>query len=124
MKVAFTTSTGVSVDMKFRSAGSFTVWNVMPDGAYYVTTLFLDATTTSEEERITSRADALAGCDLLCTHDIGGPAKARLAGRHIRILEVPCGSSVEELITKLRQRAKENSLPWTRTTTLSTGDEK
>jgi len=114
MKVAFTTATGVSIDQSFRSALDFTVWDVSPEAAHYVTSVGFGREAESEEERITVRADALAGCDLLCTHSINGPAKAKLVARRIHSLKIGRETPVEEMLARLQKVLRDNPPPWMR----------
>jgi nitrogen fixation protein NifX len=114
MKVAFTTATGVKIDESFRDARDFTVWDVSPDGAHYVTSVRIDRGAANEEERITVRANALAGCNLLCTHSINGPSNAKLVARGVHALKIRKDTQIEELIGRLQKVLQGNPPPWMR----------
>jgi nitrogen fixation protein NifX len=112
MRVAFTTATGVNVDRNFRNADDFTVWDILPTDAFYVSSVAIRAHAGSEEDRIAARAEALSGCTLLCTHDINGPSKAKLASRQIQVLKLRKETPVEEVIEKLQGVLRGNPPPW------------
>jgi len=112
MKVAFTTATGVKIDESFRSARDFSVWDVSPEGAFYVTTVRVPAGARDEEERITARADALAGCSLLCTYALNGPSNAKLVARKVQSLRMSKETQIEEVLGRLQRVLKGNPPPW------------
>ncbi len=67
-----------------------------------------------EDDRIKARADAIEGCTLVYTMQIGGPAAAKLVARHIHPMktgtEVPIEAAVEKLQAVLRGKPP----PWLR----------
>jgi nitrogen fixation protein NifX len=67
-----------------------------------------------EDDRIAARAEAIAGCALVYTLRIGGPAAAKLVARHIHPMktgaEVPIAAAVAQLQQVLRGRPP----PWLR----------
>ena len=112
MKVAFTTSTGAIVDGNFRKSNSFSVWDIGPDAAYYVTTLAVPADDGSEEDLLSARADALRECTIVCVSQISGPATAKLVARRIHPMRIAVGVGVEEIIGKLQRVLKYSPAPW------------
>ena len=116
MRVAFTTQTGISVDRNFRNTSDFTVWDILPAEAYYVSSVAIGKAAGSEEDRNTLRAEALAGCTLLCTREINGPAKAKLAARKIHVLKIRKETPIEEIIVQLQEVLRGTPPPWLRKT--------
>ena len=115
MKVAFTTSTGIEVDLNFRKSASFTVWDVGPDEAYYVTTVRIsDDDTGCEDDRIAARVKALSGCSIVCVREISGPAAAKLAASSIHFLKTGTAVPVEEIIGRLKNVLRGTPAPWIR----------
>ena len=114
MKVAFTTSTGVEVDLNFRKSTSFTVWDVGPDEAYYVTTVRIADDTGCEDDRIAARVKALCGCSIVCSREINGPAAAKLAAVSIHPLKTGAATPVEEIIGRLKNVLRGTPAPWIR----------
>lgn len=114
MKVAFTTSTGAQVDLAFRDARSFTVWEIAPHEAHYVTTVSIAGEPAMEEKRVALRVEALEDCALLCTRHINGPATASLVARQIYPLKIRTVLSVEEIIIQLQTVLRSNPPPWLR----------
>lgn len=114
MNVAFTTSTGVEVDLNFRKSTSFTIWDVGPDEAYYVTTVRIADDTGCEDDRIAARVMALRGCSIVCALEINGPAAAKLAAGSIHPLKTGVATPVEEIIGKLKNVLQGTAAPWIR----------
>jgi nitrogen fixation protein NifX len=114
MKVAFTTSSGTEIGLNFRKSNSFTIWDINPDGAYYVTTISISVDAGDEEGRIALRADALRECAIVCAREINGPAAAKLISRNIHPLKTGVNMPVEEVIGRLQQVLKEAPAPWMR----------
>lgn len=114
MKVAFTTSTGVEVDQNFRKSTSYTVWDVGPDEAYYVTTVRITDDGGCEDDRIAIRVKALSGCSIVCAREINGPAAAKLAAGSIHPLKTGVPTPVEDIIDQLKSVLRGTPAPWIR----------
>lgn len=114
MKVAFSASQGVTVDGNFRKSDSFSVWDIGPHEAYYVTTVTIKTDADNEDDRIAARADALKECAIVCAVQISGPAAAKLVARNIHPMKTGICVSVEEIINRLQNVLKGNPAPWIR----------
>lgn len=133
MRVAFTSTDGSRVDEHFGQATHFHVWDVGADRAEFVEIVgsFGGQSRThghgpdhvvglgagaaaDEDDRIAARANAIAGCALVYTMQIGGPAAAKLVARRIHPMktggEVPIAWAIEKLQEVLRGRPP----PWLR----------
>ena len=114
MRIAFTSSSGEQVDQHFGHAAHFFVWEVGPDTAAQVAKVTALVTGSDEEDRTVARASAIAGCAIVYTMAIGGPAAAKLVARRIHPMktggEVPIAEVVEKLQAVLRGRPP----PWLR----------
>jgi nitrogen fixation protein NifX len=102
------------VDGNFRTSGSFSVWDIGPREAYYVTTVTITATTGNEDDRIAARAEALKECAIVCAVQINGPAAAKLVARNIHPMKTGTGIAVEEVIGRLQEVLKGSPAPWIR----------
>jgi nitrogen fixation protein NifX len=106
MKVAFTSSDGATVDRHFGQVSEFHVWEVGPESAAFAETVSAVTTAEDEEDRTSARANAVAGCAIVFTVQIGGPAAAKLVARRIHPMktgaEVPIASAIERLQGVLR----------------------
>ncbi len=111
MKVAFTTSAGVMVDGNFRKSDSFSVWDIGPHEAYYVTTVTIKADPGNEDDRIAARAEALKECAIVCATQISGPAAAKLVARNIHPMKTGGCIAVEEIIGRLQGVLKGSPAP-------------
>ncbi len=117
MKVAFTSTDGRIVDQHFGSTREFWVWEVGPDAAEAVgkvSALPSPGADLDEEDRIAARARALAGCAIVYTMQLGGPAAAKLASRKIHPLKTATEIPIAELVARLQAVLKGNPPPWLR----------
>ncbi len=112
MKVAFTSSTGERIDQHFGQCQSFHVWEIGPEAALPLTTVSAVTTADDEEDRISARADALSGCAIVYTMQIGGPAAAKLVARKIHSMKTTTETPVIEVIGKLQEVLRGNPPPW------------
>ena len=67
-----------------------------------------------EEDRIAARASAIAGCAVVYTQQIGGPAAARLVSRRIHPMKTGAETPVAEAVQKLQEVLRGNPPPWLR----------
>ena len=114
MKVAFTSSTGETVDQHFGMASAFSVWDITGEDASFVGKVESISAEGDEEDRISARADAIAGCVIVYTMQIGGPAAAKLVARKIHPMKTNDPVPVAEVIGKLQEVLRGNPPPWLR----------
>jgi len=114
MKVAFTTTDGEMIDLHFGQSTTFQIWEIAPDEARYLETIHLPDDDDDEEDRIVRRAESLAGCSIVYTMAIGGPAAAKLVARRIHPMKTGTAVSVGEVIQKLQGVLKGTPPPWLR----------
>ena len=112
MRIAFASSNGKSVDTHFGHAEAFYLWDIGPDFANEVGRILLSSDTEEREDKIIARADALDGCAMVYSVQIGGPAAAKLVGRHIQPVKAARDTPVSEAIAKLQAVLKGNPPPW------------
>ncbi len=114
MKVAFTSSDGKTVDQHFGMATEYRIWEVGPDHAEPLVTVSPLVTEGDEEDRTAARANAVAGCAIVCTQQIGGPAAAKLVARRIHPMKTGGEVPIADLVAKLQQVLKGTPPPWLR----------
>jgi nitrogen fixation protein NifX len=114
MRVAFTSSDGRTIDEHFGMATRFHVWEVGPGSAGPVEILTAITTSDDEEDRISARASAIAGCAIVYTVRIGGPAAAKLVARRIHPMKTGTEVSIEEVVGKLQEVLRGRPPPWLR----------
>ncbi|HTP49602.1 MAG TPA: nitrogen fixation protein NifX [Anaeromyxobacteraceae bacterium] len=114
MKVAFTSTNGERVDQHFGTAGHFYVWEVGPERAEFHSKVSALTSGGDEEDKISARASAIAGCTIVYTMQIGGPAAAKLVARRIHPMKTQAEVPVSEVVEKLQQVLKGNPPPWLR----------
>jgi nitrogen fixation protein NifX len=113
MRIAFTSSSGQSVDQHFGQAGHFWIWEVDRDEAGPVGRV--DALISGDEEDETvARAAAIAGCAIVYTQQIGGPAAAKLVARRIHPMKTGAEVPVAEVVSKLQEVLRGRPPPWLR----------
>lgn len=113
MKIAFTSTDGTTVDSHFGNAESFYLWDIGKQEARPLGRVTV-ASSEGQEDRILARANALAGCALVCTVQIGGPAAAKLAARHIHPLKTPEATPIAQVIDRLQAVLRGTPPPWLR----------
>jgi nitrogen fixation protein NifX len=132
MKVAFTSSDGRVVDQHFGMTRDFFVWEVGPTAASFDSKVTAIATSDApqgapssergfaagadldEEDRIAARASAIAGCAIVYTVQIGGPAAAKLVARRIHPMKTAAEIPIAEVVAKLQEVLRGTPPPWLR----------
>ncbi len=135
MRVAFTSTDGDKVDEHFGQATHFHIWEIAPDRAEFVEIVGAfggagrnhthapdhvpglglgAAQTADEDDRIAARAEAIRGCTLVYTMQIGGPAAAKLVARHIHPMKTGAEVPIGEAVAKLQQVLRGKPPPWLR----------
>jgi nitrogen fixation protein NifX len=115
MKVAFTSSDGVRVDEHFGATRDFWLWEIAPGGATPLGRISaLAGDGADEEDRTSARANAVAGCAIVCTVQIGGPAAAKLVARRVHPMKIAAATPIAEVVAKLRHVLEGNPPPWLR----------
>jgi len=114
MKIAFTTSSGETIDQHFGQCQNFHVWEVGPDQAVFLETVSVDEQGGDEEDRISSRAKILADCAIVYTMQIGGPAAAKLIAQKIHPMKTNSEVGIKETIERFQEVLRGNPPPWLR----------
>lgn len=112
MKVAFTSSTGQTIDQHFGQCQVFHIWEIGADKAEQVATISGISAEGDEEDRISARGNALADCAIVYTMQIGGPAAAKLVARKIHPMKTSVEVPVAEIVGKLQEVLQGNPPPW------------
>ena len=113
MRVAFTSTSGTTIDQHFGQAGHFFVWEVGPEAAAPVGRVEALAV-GDEEDRTVARASAIAGCAIVYTQQIGGPAAAKLVSRRIHPMKTGEPLPVEVAVARLQEVLRGRPPPWLR----------
>ena len=114
MRVAFTTADGLNVDLHFGQTSVFHVWDVGPTEARFVEHVRAIVAADDEEDRTTARATAVAGCAIVYTVQIGGPAAAKLVARRIHPMKTGVEVAIAEVVSKLQGVMRGSPPPWLR----------
>ena len=114
MKVAFTSSDGRVVDRHFGQTRDFFIWEIGPDAASFVSKATALATSEDEEDRIAARASAIAGCAIVYTVAIGGPAAAKLVARKIHPMKTQTEVPIADVVSRLQEVLRGTPPPWLR----------
>ena len=114
MRVAFTSSDGVWVDEHFGRTGSFHVWEIEPERAAFVEKVDAVTTAADEDDRTTARATAIAGCAIVYTVAIGGPAAAKLVARRVQPMKTNAPAAIADLVARLQGVLRGSPPPWLR----------
>lgn len=114
MRVAFTSANGTTIDEHFGMARNFHVWEVGPDAARFLAEVSVADGGDDEEDKIEARADAIAGCAIVYTLQIGGPAAAKLVARRIHPMKTATEVPIAEVVGRLQEVLRGNPPPWLR----------
>lgn len=114
MKIAFTTTDGITIDQHFGQCEKFQIWEIGTDTANLLETVQVAAHGGDEEDRIAARADLLSDCAIVYTMQIGGPAAAKLVARKIHPMKTGGEADMKETIEKLQAVLSGNPPPWLR----------
>jgi nitrogen fixation protein NifX len=117
MRVAFTSTDGRTIDQHFGMTPDFWLWEVAADTAVQVgrvSVLPVGDAVQDEEDRIAARANAIAGCAIVYTVQIGGPAAAKLVARRIHPMKTGTEVPIAEVVAKLQAVLQRNPPPWLR----------
>ena len=114
MKIAFTTSTGETIDQHFGQCQSFHIWEVGPDEAAFLETVNVGEHGGDEEDRIAARAKVLSECAIVYTMQIGGPAAAKLIALKIHPMKTNSEVSLRDTVERFQEVLRGNPPPWLR----------
>ena len=114
MKIAFTTSTGDSIDQHFGQCQRFHIWEVGPDEAGLLEVVNVDQHGGDEEDRIAARANVLRDCAIVYTMQIGGPAAAKLVAHKIHPMKTNMEVGLKETVERFQEVLRGNPPPWLR----------
>jgi nitrogen fixation protein NifX len=114
MRVAFTSSDGRTIDRHFGQVSEFDVWEIGPAQAGLVGRVTAVTTGDDEEDRTAARASAVAGCAIVYTLQIGGPAAAKLVARRIHPMKTGKETPIAEVVSKLQEVMRGSPPPWLR----------
>lgn len=114
MRVAFTSTDGEWVDEHFGMARNFHVWEVGAEEAKFLAEVSVPVGGDDEEDKIAARAEAIAGCAIVYTLQIGGPAAAKLVARRIHPMKTATEVAIAEVVGRLQEVLRGNPPPWLR----------
>jgi nitrogen fixation protein NifX len=112
MRVAFASNDGLNIDEHFGRAASFQLWEIDPDHAEPVGSISGLARDEASEDPIVAKADALAGCVIACSLQIGGPAAAKLVARRIHPLKTQDVVPIAAMVARLQAALRDQAPPW------------
>jgi nitrogen fixation protein NifX len=114
MKVAFTSSDGETIDLHFGQAPEYRIWEIGPEHAEPLGSVGPLVGGGDLDDRTAARANAVAGCAIVCTVQIGGPAAAKLVARRIHPMKTGGEVPIAAVVAKLQQVMKTSPPPWLR----------
>ena len=112
MRIAFTSTSGDRIDLHFGQAEHFHVWEVGPEHASFVERVSAITSAGDEEDRTAARAGAIAGCAIVYTVQIGGPAAAKLVARRIHPMKTQQEVAIADAVARLQEVLRGNPPPW------------
>jgi nitrogen fixation protein NifX len=121
MKVAFATQDLRNLDAHFAGARNLAIYEVTAEGYRFLEAVRFDTSSNEDgvhadanEDRLTPRIEALAGCALLFVLAIGGPAAARVVSRKIHPIKLPRPEPIVEILDRVQTMLNGTPPPWLR----------
>jgi nitrogen fixation protein NifX len=114
MKIAFTTSSGETIDQHFGQCQNFHIWEVGAEEASFLEAVAVGEHGGDEEDRIAARAKILSGCAIVYTMQIGGPAAAKLVAHKIHPMKTNTEVNLKETVERFQEVLRGNPPPWLR----------
>ncbi len=126
MKVAFATTAGTAIDEHFGRAGTFSIWDITPEGGRFVELRKvaegdLDTEVVStrglgavHDDALSAKIEKLADVRIVYFTEIGGPSAAKLVRRGIMPLKAEPSTAIEPTAEKLAETMRDRPAPWMR----------
>ncbi|MBI5814662.1 MAG: nitrogen fixation protein NifX [Nitrospinae bacterium] len=117
MRVAFATTDGQEVNDHFGWAKMFVLYDVSREGVTKAGKVTFSGEGLSEngnDDKLTGKIEALAGCHIICCEAIGGVAAARLTNRRMHPMVVRDESSITAILNTLKGTLNGTPPPWIR----------
>lgn len=121
LRVALATHDLRTMNAHFAGARNFAIYEVTAEEARFAEALRFDRPSAEDgvhgdvqEDRITPRADALAGCALLFVLAIGGPAAAKVVNRGIHPVKLAHPEPIDQVLDRVRGMLRTAPPPWLR----------
>lgn len=112
MKVAFASREGQQIDEHFGQSTSFHIWEIQKDSAHCLQIIETNQPRGDSEDQIVAKANALKGCVIACSTQIGGPAAAKLVARHIHPLKTNQVMPIQAMVVQLQEVLRGGMPPW------------
>ena len=113
LKVAFATTDMKHVDQHFGAAKSFAIYAVDPQNACFVeANEFGVLDMDGNEDKLSVKIDALAGCIAVYSQAVGASAINQLKAQGIQPVKVSPGAQITDLVESLQQELREGPSAW------------
>jgi len=117
LRVAFATTDGEHVNDHFGWAKTFVLYDVTRETISKAGKIAFSGEGLSEkgnDDKLTGKIEALAGCHIIYSEAIGGTAAARLTNRKIQPMVAKDDKSITSICSKLRETLNGAAPPWLR----------
>lgn len=113
LRVAFATDDHVAVNQHFGSARGFAIYAVDAERASLVQVSgFGEAAMDGNEDKLSARIDALAGCAAVYCLAVGGSAVRQLLAAGVQPVRMEDEEAIRPLLARLRLAIREGGVPW------------
>lgn len=115
LRIAFATKDCVTVNDHFGWTRTFMLYDVTSSKASKAGKIVFSAEGLDErgnDDKLAAKIEALAGCHIVYSRAIGGPAAARLTRRSIHPIVVPEDEEITGILEKLKTLLGGNLPPW------------
>ena len=115
MRVAFASSDGRRIDQHFGAAQQFYFFDIGPNFSTPYGKVVMSRSKDDRERTLASRVNAVDGCTLVYSVQIGTPAAAKLVARHVQPMKAKPEQTIDEAILELQAvLSKDRPPPWLR----------
>lgn len=115
MRIAFASSDGRNIDQHFGNAQQFYFFDIGPHFSTPYGKVVMGRANSPHDQKLMSRVNAVDGCTLVYSIQIGAPAAAKLVARRIQPIKAKAEQTIEEAIVELQAvLSQESPPPWLR----------
>ena len=113
LRVAFASDDRIRVNQHFGAAAGFVVYAIDGDCARLVEAMeYPRESMDGNEDKLSSRIAALAGCSAVYCLAAGGSAVRQLLASGVQPLRLEQETAIEALLEALRQAIRDGGVPW------------
>ena len=113
LRVAFATGDRVSVNQHFGASSGFAIYAIDGERARLVQVAqFMAGSMDGNEDKLSDRIAALAGCAAVYCLAVGGSAARQLLAAGVQPVRLDAEAPIDSLLVQLRQAIRDGGVSW------------